>query len=94
MLIAGTMLGVMLGRHIESGRSGIAYAGTQFVLAVLVTLVPDSYAHVAIAPALARLTGILIGMTLLEPVLLAWHLAVPRRCPRDRASQDELGSSE
>ena len=94
MLIAGTLLGVMVGRHIESGRSGIAYAGTQFTLAVLVTLVPDSYAHAAIAPALARLTGILVGMALLEPVLLAWHVATPTRDRRSLAPDDELASSE
>lgn len=95
VLIAGTVLGVMLGRHIENGRSGIAYAGTQFTLAVLVTLVPDSYAHVAMAPALARLTGILIGMALLEPVLLAWYLAaVPRGRPRDRMPEEEPAPSE
>ncbi len=94
VLIAGTMLGVMLGRHIENGRSGINYAGAQFTLAVLVTLVPDNYASAAIAPALARLTGILVGMALLEPVLLAWHLAASASTPRSRTSEQESTSSE
>ena len=68
--------------------------GTQFTLAVLVTLVPDSYAGAAIAPALARLTGILVGMALLEPVLLAWHLATSAFAPRSRTSEEESASSE
>jgi uncharacterized membrane protein YccC len=82
VLIAGTMLGVVLGRHIENGKSAIAYGGTQFTLAILVTLVPDSYAHAEIGPAAARLTGILVGILLLEPVLVAWHVAAPARAER------------
>jgi uncharacterized membrane protein YccC len=42
VLILGLALGVVLGRHIENGKGVFAYGGTQFVLAVLVTLVPDS----------------------------------------------------
>ena len=76
VLIIGTMLGVMLGRHIENGKSAIAYGGTQFTLAILVTLVPDSYVFAEIAPSLARLTGILVGILLLVPVLVGWHLVV------------------
>ncbi|MEP9379269.1 FUSC family protein [Aquabacter sp. CN5-332] len=80
VLIIGTMLGVALGRHIENGKSSIAYAGTQFTLAILVTLVPDSYVGAEIAPALARLTGILVGILLLVPILAGWHLvAAPTR---------------
>jgi uncharacterized membrane protein YccC len=74
VLIAGTVLGVVLGRHIENGKSPIAYAGTQFTLAILVTLVPDSYAHAEIGPGLARLTGVSVGIVLLLPVLVGWHL--------------------
>ncbi len=74
ILILGTFAGVILGRHIENGGTAIAYSGTQFVLVILVVLVPDSYAHPGIDPALERLAGILIGLVVLEPVLLAWHL--------------------
>ena len=74
MLILGTALGVAIGRHIENSKSGIVYVGTQFTLAILVTLVPDSYADAVILIAMERLTGILIGMALLEPVLLGWHM--------------------
>jgi uncharacterized membrane protein YccC len=77
VLIGGTALGVMLGRHVENGAGALAYAGTQVVLAILVTLVPDSYANADITPALERLGGILIGMAVLEPVLLTWRLARP-----------------
>lgn len=82
VLVVGTVLGVMVGRHIENGGHAFVYVGTQFTLAILVTLVPDSYAGAAIAPALDRLLGILIGMVLLEPVLVTWHLAAPGRGAR------------
>jgi uncharacterized membrane protein YccC len=78
-LLAGTSVGVAIGRHIENGRTSVAYAGTQFTLAILVTLVPDSYVNAALDPAVERLLGILAGMALLEPVLVAWHLIVPAR---------------
>jgi len=77
LLIAATAIGVMIGRHIENGRGPVAYAGTQFTLAILVTLVPDSYAAAAIDPGLHRLIGILIGSALMEPVLVAWHIVAP-----------------
>lgn len=87
VLIVGTMLGVMLGRHIENGKRSIAYAGTQFTLAILVTLVPDSYLHADIAPGVARLIGILVGILLLVPVLGGWHLVVEAmgQRPSDRS---------
>lgn len=78
ILVVGTCLGVTLGRHIENGRSSIAYCGTQFVLAVLVALVPDSYAHAMIDPALERLASVLIGLLVLEPILLGWHVVAAR----------------
>ncbi|HEY3790736.1 MAG TPA: FUSC family protein [Bradyrhizobium sp.] len=81
ILILGTFAGVIVGRHIENGGTAIAYSGTQFVLVVLVALVPDSYLHPGIDPALQRLAGILMGLVVLEPVLLAWHLIAPSREP-------------
>jgi uncharacterized membrane protein YccC len=77
LLIAGTCLGVVIGRHIENGGTRITYLGLQFTLAILVALVPDSYADAAIHPALERIASILIGMALLEPVLLLWHWLAP-----------------
>lgn len=78
ILIAGTCLGVLIGRHVENGSTRIAYVGLQFTLVTLVTLVPDTYSDVAILPALVRLQSILIGMALLQPVLLGWHLFARR----------------
>jgi uncharacterized membrane protein YccC len=90
VLMAGTVLGVMLGRHIENGANRLAYAGTQFTLAILVTLVPDSYAHPALEPGITRLIGILAGILLLVPVLAAWHLIArtPGGPPPDAPSGD------
>jgi uncharacterized membrane protein YccC len=88
VLIAGTVLGVAIGRHIENSQTSIAYGGTQFVLAILVTLVPDSYATAHIGPALERLGGIVVGIALLEPVLVAWRLVAPARRSRARAAEE------
>lgn len=73
-LIAGTIAGVVLGRHIENGEHPYRYVGTQFTLAALVVLVPDNYANAEVGSALERLAGIVVGMAVLEPVLLLWHL--------------------
>jgi uncharacterized membrane protein YccC len=74
ILIAGSLVGVMLGRHIENGPSAVAYSGTQFTLAMLVALVPDSYIAPDSHAAIARLAGIVIGIALLVPVLAAFHV--------------------
>jgi uncharacterized membrane protein YccC len=91
VLIAGAMLGVVLGRHIENGKSSIAYAGTQFTLAILVILVPDSYARADLGPGVARLTGILVGILVLEPVLVVWHLVAPAKGTRQHDEPAEPG---
>jgi uncharacterized membrane protein YccC len=91
VLIVGTMLGVVAGRHIENGKRSIAYAGTQFTLAMLVILVPDSYGRLDIAPGVARLTGILVGILVLEPVLVAWRLVAPAIGTRLRDEPAEPG---
>jgi len=62
--------GVLAGRHIENGALGIGYVGTQFALAFLVVLVPDNAALVDVHTGLARLSGIVVGMALLQPVRL------------------------
>jgi uncharacterized membrane protein YccC len=93
VLIAGTAIGVLIGRHIENGSHSLTYVGTQFTLAILVTLVPDSYADVAISPALDRLIGILIGMAVLEPVLVAWHLMAPMVSAQSPAGGDGDGAA-
>jgi uncharacterized membrane protein YccC len=90
VLIAGMVLGVAIGRHIENSLTSIAYGGTQFVLVILVTLVPDSYAAAHLAPALERLGGIAIGIVLLEPVLVIWHIVAPARRVRDPKGEDPM----
>jgi uncharacterized membrane protein YccC len=79
ILITGSLFGVMLGRHIENGASGIAYGGTQFTLAMLVALVPDSYIAPDPDAGVARLAGTVIGIALLEPVLAAFHVFTWKR---------------
>lgn len=91
VLILGAMLGVAVGRHIENGQGALAYAGAQFVLVILVALVPDSYAHAEIGPALDRLRGILVGVLVLEPVLVAWHVVAPARRPAGPQAPSEPG---
>lgn len=92
ILIAGTILGVAIGRHIENGQGSMAYGGLQFTLVVLVALVPDSYAHADLAPAVHRLISIFVGFAILEPVLLGWHLIAPgrRRKPEQAAESTDI----
>lgn len=84
ILIAGTAIGVAIGRGIENGPHSYRYVGTQFTLAVLVMLVPDSYADGDVTPGIERLLAVLIGMAVLEPVLLLGHWLVPREASRMR----------
>lgn len=79
VLIAGTSIGIMIGRHIENGSARNAYVGLQFTLAVLIVLVPDDYTIVSIGPGLERLISIFVGMAILLPILLAGHFAAPLR---------------
>jgi uncharacterized membrane protein YccC len=78
ILLIGTAVGVVMGRHLENGDHPMRYAGMQFALTILVILVPDNYANAAIQPGFERFLGILIGMALLEPVLILWNLIRPR----------------
>jgi hypothetical protein len=48
----------------------VGYVGNRFALTVLVLLVPDSDATVDIHAGLARLSGVVVGMGLLQPVRL------------------------
>lgn len=79
VLIAGTCLGIIVGRHIENGGPRYAYVGLQFTLAVLIVLVPDDYTNVSIGPGLERLVSIFVGMAVLLPVLVGAHFLMPRR---------------
>ena len=93
LLLVAVAAGVAVGRLAENGWQTRSYVGTQFVLAVLVTLVPDQVEQAAVAPALARLAGIAVGLAVLEPVLVAWHLVAPPPTLRhDDAAPAEPGS--
>lgn len=73
LLMAGTALGVIVGRHWETGDHAHRYAGTQFTFAVLITLVPDSFTDASIVPGWQRLLAVFTGMALIEPVLITFH---------------------
>jgi uncharacterized membrane protein YccC len=89
VLVLAVCLGVAAGRHVENGELGIGYIGTQFTLAFLVVLVPDTYSRVHIGPGVERLLGIFFGMVLLEPVRFIF-----RRCLHwCEGVQADLGSS-
>jgi len=66
-------IGVILGRHIENSGTRLVYIGTQFTLAFLVVLVPDTYQSVNVGVGIDRFLGILCGMGLLYPILLIAH---------------------
>lgn len=78
----GLCIGVVIGRHIENGATAMSYAGLQFTLAFLVVLVPDNYANAAPDPGFDRLLGILFGLVLLEPMVLAAHMLSSLRARR------------
>lgn len=91
-LLVGTAIGTALGRHLENGDPAHRYIGTQFTLAVLVTLVPDRYDAAEILPALERLTAIFVGIAMLLPVLMIGHALGARRSATQVAPpQDEAG---
>ncbi|WP_457300316.1 FUSC family protein [Phyllobacterium sp. P5_D12] len=76
LMTLAVCLGVLVGRHIENGNAATSYIGTQFVLAFLVVLVPDSYLDAVVDPGIDRLAGILIGIVILEPVLILSHFVL------------------
>jgi uncharacterized membrane protein YccC len=81
LLLYGLALavGVGIGVHIQGGRSGISYVGTQFCFAFLVTLVQGPGPATSIAPGFQRLVGIAIGCFMLGAVVLAWPPPPPVR---------------
>jgi uncharacterized membrane protein YccC len=66
--------GIWVGNHIQSGREGIGYLGTQFVLGFLVTFVQGPAPVASILPGLERLAGVLIGSAMLCLLILVWPL--------------------
>jgi uncharacterized membrane protein YccC len=66
--------GIWVGNHIQAGREGIGYLGTQFVLGFLITFVQGPAPVASILPGLERLVGILIGLAMLGILMLIWPL--------------------
>ena len=69
--------GVWIGFHIQSGKSGLSYLGTQFAFAFLVVFVQGPGPATSLDPVFTRLFGVLIGMTVASAVILAWPEGPP-----------------
>ncbi len=66
--------GVWVGYHVQNGRQGVGYVGTQFTLGLLITLVQGSGPITDITPGLERLLGIVIGTAALWLTIIVWPL--------------------
>jgi uncharacterized membrane protein YccC len=66
--------GVWVGHHVQNGRNGVSYVGTQFVLGLLITLVQGPGPITDITPGLERLVGILIGVAADWLLIVLWPL--------------------
>jgi uncharacterized membrane protein YgaE (UPF0421/DUF939 family) len=66
--------GVWVGYHIQTGREGISYLGTQFSVGLLIVLVQGPGPATSIMPGLERLFGIFIGSVTLCALIFMWPL--------------------
>ena len=67
-------VGVWVGHHVQNGRNGVSYVGTQFVLGLLITLVQGPGPITHITPGLERFVGILIGVAADCLLIIFWPL--------------------
>jgi uncharacterized membrane protein YccC len=67
-------VGVWIGYHVQNGRNGVNYIGTQFALGLLITLVQGPGPITDITPGLERFVGILIGIAAQCLLILFWPL--------------------
>jgi uncharacterized membrane protein YccC len=65
-------LGVWIGFHIQSGRTGLSYLGLQAAFAFLIAFVQGPGPVTSLDPPLERLLGVLIGSVMIGLVILAW----------------------
>ena len=72
-------VGVWIGHHIQNGRNGVSYVGTQFVLGLLTTLVQGPGPITDITPGLERFVGILIGVAADCLLIVFWPLKGDKR---------------
>jgi uncharacterized membrane protein YccC len=66
--------GVWLGYHVQTGREGVGYVGTQFVLGFLITFVQGPGPATSILPGLDRFVGVVIGSAMLWLMIFIWPL--------------------
>jgi uncharacterized membrane protein YccC len=64
--------GVWIGFSLQSGKTGLAYVGTQFAFAFLFTFVQGPGPATSVTPGLERLLGIAIGAVTMTVVMLIW----------------------
>jgi uncharacterized membrane protein YccC len=74
-------VGVWIGYHVQNGRNGVNYLGTQFALGLLTTLVQGPGPVTDITPGLERFVGILIGVAAGCWLIVFWPLKVDRVRP-------------
>jgi uncharacterized membrane protein YccC len=71
--------GVWIGYHVQNGRNGVNYVGTQFALGLLTTLVQGPGPVTDITPGLERFVGILIGAAVDCWLIVCWPLKGDKR---------------
>jgi uncharacterized membrane protein YccC len=72
-------VGVWVGYHVQNGRNGVSYIGTEFVLGLLIALVQGPSPVTDITPGLERLIGILIGIAASCLLIVCWPLKGDRQ---------------
>ena len=72
-------VGVWVGHHVQNGRNGVSYVGTQFALGLLITLVQGPGPVTDITPGLERFVGILIGVAADCGLIVFWPLKGDKR---------------
>jgi uncharacterized membrane protein YccC len=72
--IVALAAGVWIAAWVQNGTQGVSYAGSQFALALLVTLVQSNGPPETLQPAWLRFQGVLVGAFALSLVQALWPL--------------------
>jgi uncharacterized membrane protein YccC len=75
--------GVWIAAWVQNGTQGVGYAGSQFALALLVTLVQSNGPPETLQPAWLRFQGVLVGAFALSLVQAVWPLPAPESAKRN-----------
>jgi uncharacterized membrane protein YccC len=75
--IVALAAGVWIAAWVQNGTQGVSYAGSQFALALLVTLVQSNGPPETLQPAWLRFQGVLVGAFALSLVQVVWPLPAP-----------------